>query len=184
MFGKSPLLRLSSPRCTRPPGALGNPLVVCFGDGAFPAFNGATYLQWQISCTHGLGECGHDYDANLLLAKARVTPLAGYTIPRSELSGTVLQTRLGLTAVKALQSEQSLAPRGAVILSDSKCSISSVDTTSRVLNHYFIIYWLRQHDRDEEALPCRRYLSGEDNPADLGTRGHVKVDDLGPGSFW
>ena len=85
----------------------------------------------------GLEECEHDYDANLLLAKARVTPLAGYTIPMSELSGTVLQTRLGLTAVKALKSEQSMAPRGAIMLSDSKCSISAVDTTTRVLKPFF-----------------------------------------------
>ena len=177
------------PRCTRPPGAVGNPLVVCFGDGAFPAYNGATYLQWQTPCTHGFEECEHDYDAHLLLAKARVTPLAGYTIPRSELSGTVLQTRLGLTVVKALQSEKSMVPRGAIMLSDSKCSISAVDTTTRVLKPFF-------HNRVAEIVDnitemrkyCHvediHYVSGEENPADLGTRGSVKAEDLGPGSFW
>ena len=110
---------------------------MCFGDGAFPAFCGSTYLQWQHTCTHGLIECEYDYDASLLLAKARVTPLSGYTIPRSELAGTVLQSRLGLTAIKALQSEPSMTPKGAILLFDSKCSISAVDIVSRVLKPFF-----------------------------------------------
>ena len=83
---------LCFPRSVRPPGAIGLPLVVSFGDGAFPAFSACVYTQWQVECTHGQVECDFDFDANLLWAKARVTPLSGYTVPRSELSGTVLQS--------------------------------------------------------------------------------------------
>ena len=177
------------PRCVRPPTAIGQPLVVCFGDGAFPAFCGSTYLQWQHTCTHGLIECEYDYDASLLLAKARVTPLSGYTIPRSELAGTVLQSRLGLTAIKALQSEPSMTPKGAILLSDSKCSIAAVDTVSRVLKPFFhnkvaeIIDNIAQMRKycDVEDI---HYVAGDLNPADLGTRGIVVPGDLGPGSFW
>ena len=182
------------PRCIRPAGAVGNPLVASFGDGAFPAYSGATYLQWKIACVHGLqnadglDECDHDYDAGLLMAKARVTPLTGYTIPRSELSGTVLQSRLSLTTVKALQSESSMAPTAVIMMSDSKCSISAVDTTTRVLKPFF-------HNRVAEIVDnmtemkkyCQvediHYVSGVLNPADLATRGSVKAEDLCPGSF-
>ena len=133
------------PRCARPPSAIGNPLLVSFSDGAFPAYSASVYLQWQIPCVHGLDVCEKDYDANLLLAKARVTPLSGYTIPRSELSGTLLQSRLSLTAVKALQSEKRMCPKSVVPLSDSKCTISAMDTVSRVLKPFF-------HNRVSEIL--------------------------------
>ena len=177
------------PRCARPVGAIGAPLVVGFADGAFPAYSAAIYLQWQIPCVHGLVECDQDFDASLLMAKARVTPLSGYTIPRSELSGTVLESRLALTTIKALQSELSMVPSGAILLSDSKCSISAIDTTTRVLKPFF-------HNRVSEIVDnmaemkkyCSvediHYVSGDDNPADLATRGNAKAEDLGPGSFW
>ena len=76
------------PRCVRPNHAIGQPLVVCFADGAFPGFSACTYLQWKYSCSHGYTECDNDYDAQLLIAKARVTPISGHTVPRSELAET------------------------------------------------------------------------------------------------
>ena len=36
------------PRCTRPSKAVGNPLVVCFGDGSFSGFSACVYLQWKL----------------------------------------------------------------------------------------------------------------------------------------
>ena len=58
------------PRCVRPNLTKGQPLIVCFGDGSFSAFSGSVYLQWQISCDHGMEECDLDFKASLLLAKA------------------------------------------------------------------------------------------------------------------
>ena len=162
-------------------------LVVEFSDVAFPAFAAAVYLQWQIS-KHGKVECDEDFEASLLTAKAKVTPINGYTVPRGELSGAVLGSRLVLTTVKALQSEPSMVPKGVVMLSDSKCTISAVDTSSRVLKPFF-------HNRVTEIVDNMKqmkkycpvedifYVSGDDNPADLATRGNTKVADIGPGSF-
>ena len=42
------------------------------------------------------------FSSSLLCAKAKVTPLRGFTVPRSELSGGVLVSRLMLTATMAL----------------------------------------------------------------------------------
>ena len=93
------------------------------------------------------------------------------------------------TTVKALQSEDYMKPKGVILLSDSECSISAVDTTSRALKPFF-------HNRVSEIIEdineMRKYcpvedihhVSGEDNPAYLATRGLAKLEDLGPGSFW
>ena len=180
---------LCFPRCVRPAGAVGNPLVAGFGDGALPAFCGNIYLQWEIPCCHGLGGCDQDYEANLLWGKAKVTPLSGYSAPRSELSGQVLVSRMALTTVKALQTESSMQPRGVILMADSECSIAAVDTTTRTLKPFF-------HNRVSEIIenltemkkfcPVEdiHHVAGEVNPSDLGTRGLASVDDIGPGSFW
>ena len=180
---------LCYPRSVRPPGALGLPLIAAFGDGALPAYAACVYIQWQVPCSHGEDQCHLDYDANLLWAKARVTPLSGYTVPRSELSSTVLMSRMAKTTVKALQGEDYMKPKGVIMMSDSECSIAAVETTSRVLKPFF-------HNRVAEILDnvteMKKYcdveeihhVSSENNPADLATRDQTKLEDLAPDSFW
>ena len=178
------------PRTTRPSTAIGKPVVVSFGDGAFEAFSATVYLRWEVSCKHGTSDdCQGDFVTTLLCAKAKVTPRTGFTIPRSELSGCVLQSRLALSTVKALQSEASMKPISVVMLSDSRCSISAVEKSTSVLKPFF-------HNRvseiqvnlDEMKNYCTvedfHHVSGDLNPADLATRGVAKAVDLGPGSFW
>ena len=178
------------PRSTRPSTAMGRPYVVTFGDGAFPAFSAALYLRWEVECTHPEGlACNGDFISTLLCAKAKVTPRAGYTIPRSELSGCVLQTRLALTAVRALQSEERMRPEGVALLSDSRCSISALEKSTTALKPFF-------HNRVGEILDnmaamkkyCKvedfHHVGGDLNPADLATRGLATVAQLGPGGFW
>ena len=138
---------------------------------------------------HGVKQCDLDFSASLLWAKARVTPLSGYTIPRSEISGAVLESRMCLRTVRALDREASMKPGGVIMLSDSKCTISAVDTTSRALKPFF-------HNRVAEIIDNMKemkqfcpvedifYISGELNPADLATRDKAVLSDLGPGSFW
>ena len=92
---------LNFARSTRPHGAIGGPVIVGFGDGAFAAFAATVYLIWKVTCEHGDSCSGH-FTSSLLCAKSKVTPLQGYTIPRSELSGGVLVSRLVLAVVKAL----------------------------------------------------------------------------------
>ena len=178
------------PRTTKPSSAQGNPWLVTFGDGAFPAFSAAVYVRWQVSCSHeDSSACDGDFISNLLCAKAKVTPSTGFTIPRSELSSCVLQSRLALTSVKALQTDAKLKPVGVTMLSDSRCSISAVEKSTSALKPFF-------HNRVGEILDniaaMRKYclvedihhVSGDMNPADLATRGLARAAELGPGSFW
>ena len=137
---------LCFPRCVRPQGALGQPVVVGFCDGAFPAYSACIYIRWRMNCQHSSGEeCSGDYVAKLLWSKARVTPLAGYTVPRSELSGAVLLSRMGATTVKALSMDDSMIPSSMILLSDSKCTISVVEKSSSSLKPFF-------HNRVSELL--------------------------------
>ena len=186
------------PRRARPVGAVGCPRIVGFGDGANPAYGGAVYLVWQFKCNdedecdnvycrEQLGEGGH-YAGYLILGKARVTPLRGFTVPRSEMSGAVLASRMMFRVVKALQSIDD-RPSSAILLLDSECTISSLEVSSGKLKPFFgnrkseILETL-----DKIASYCEveetHHVGTDENPADLLTRGHAKLSDLGPDSFW
>ena len=165
------------PRSTRPEKAIGPPTLVGFGDGAFPAFGASEYVRWETECQHSdLKECSGDFEANLLCAKSKVTPLSGFSIPRSVLSGTVLMTRLLKSCVKALQCDESMKPRSITPLVDSKCTISVLEKSVGALKPFF-------HNRVSETLDniadlkkvCDvedlHYVGSKDNPADLATQG-------------
>ena len=178
---------LSFPRSTRPDNAVGGPMVVGLGDGAFAAFAAAVYLVWRIGCEHGQDCQGH-FSSCLLCAKCKVTPLRGFTIPRSELSGGVLVSRLVLATVQAL-SRLEEKPTSAIILLDSRCTISSLEENARKLKPFF-------HNRRGEILdnmdqvrqicPMEdvHHVPGRLNTADIATRGNSSLEDLGPGSLW
>ena len=179
---------LEFPRSTRPVNAVGGPRVVGFGDGAFAAFAAAVYLVWTTACTGCSGTCPGHYSSTLLCAKSRVTPLRGFTIPRSELSGAVLASRLVMATVLALSSLQE-KPTSSVLLLDSTCTISTLDENARKLKPFF-------HNRRGEILDNMdrvrevcvmedvHHVSGALNPADIATRGNSCLESLGPGSFW
>ena len=161
-----------------------------FGDGSIVAYAAAVYLRWLVSCKHASSAaCDGDYVSSLLTAKARVTPLSGLSIPRTEMNSMVLSTRLTLTSAKALSKEESLHPVSAITLSDSECSISAVDKSTSSLKPYF-------HNRVSEVKENLKaigeicdteeifHIPRELNIADLATHPGVRLSDLGPDSVW
>ena len=184
------------PRSTRPEKAIGGPMIVGFGDGAFPAYGGCAYLVWEYSCldldlcvsSSCLGKEGGHFSSALALAKGRVTPLSGFTVPRSEMSGGVLVSRLVLRLARSLSLMEE-KPKSAIILLDSECTISTLEAKASLLKPFF-------HNRRAEFLEnmdvvsqlCTmepvHWVGTLDNPADLLTRGTAKIDDIGLGSFW
>ena len=177
------------PRSTRPARAGGKgPMLVGFGDGALPGFGGSIYSQWQVQCEHEEGCAGDgDYVAGLCISKGRVCPLRGYTVPRSELCGALITSRLLLTVAIAL-SKLDEKPIGAIMLLDSRCSISALEATSGNLLPFFqnriaeIVENLAAVSKYCEVEPVH-WVSSEDNPADLLTRGDAHLKHIGPGSF-
>ena len=135
--------RLTFPRSASPDNAVGGPVIVGFRDGAFAAFAAAVYLVWRVACDHG-DDCDGHYQSALLCAKAKVTPLRGFTIPRSELSGGVLVSRLVLTAAIALSRLED-TPTNSIILLDSTCTISCLEENAKKLKPFF-------HNRRAEIL--------------------------------
>ena len=183
-------------RSTRPSNSIGGPVVAGFGDGGMPAYGAAVYLVWEYSCE---GPCctdqeyqdsvpGGHYQSSLACGKARVTPLQGYTVPRSELSGATLLSRMIVRVVNALQ-HLDVQPVKAIMMLDSKCTISLLEANSKILKPFF-------QNRRAEILEnidivkkvCDmedpHYVASALNVADMCTRGHAKIEDVGPGGLW
>ena len=126
------------------------------------------------------------YAARLALCKARVPPLTGLTVPRGELTALTLQTRLVNVVVRALQ-KLDYPPVSAVMMSDSKCAISSVQTTRSLLPYF----QNRVAEIRENIGQIQKYCPVEDvqyvesalNPSDLSTKACSKVSELGPDSL-
>ena len=114
--------------------------------------------------------------------------MSGYTIARSELSSGVLTSRMILRVVRSLRT-CGTPPSSGIMLLDSECTISSLETNSSMLKPFF------QNRRAEivDNLDCAskfctmeevHWVSSEHNVADILTRGVAKLEDLGPGSQW
>nr|XP_054757158.1 uncharacterized protein LOC129263265 [Lytechinus pictus] len=73
-------------RLITPAGAIGRPTLCIFCDASLDAFGAVAYLRWEVK--------GGRYDVRFLTAKSRVAPLKQLTVPRLELQGTVLASRL------------------------------------------------------------------------------------------
>lgn len=84
-------------RCLKPRGAIGNPTLVIFSDGGLMAYGACAYIRWEL-------ECG-GYTVSLIAAKNRIAPIRQVTIPRLELCGAVLATRLRKTIEKEVDWE-------------------------------------------------------------------------------
>ena len=145
---------LSFPRSMRPPNPVGGPMIVAFSDRSFQAYSAVVYLRWELAQedaetvegvgVNGVPSCDVDevdgveyvtdddqgvrkFYVQLLCAKSRVTPLLGLTIPRAELCGVVLASRLALSVAKTLSSDVLMKPSAVILLSDSECCISALN---------------------------------------------------------
>ena len=171
------------PRCVRPCDAIpgkGPVLIGCsdFGESGFDA---RVYLQWEL-------QPGSDtrYAANLIMCKARVPPLKGLTVPRGELTGLTLQSRLMVTVVRALQKLED-PPVSAVMLVDSKCALSSVYSVKLLLpffqNRVSEVRENMSYFRKLCPMEEIQYVESALNPSDISTRATATISQLGPGSL-
>ena len=172
---------ITFPRSTKPVNAVKPPWLVGFWDGADPAFAGVIYLRWELS--------DGSVAVNLLTSKARVTAKKGVTTPRSELNGLVTLCRL-VTAVLEGMTE---SPSKITLAGDSRCTISATECMTNTLAPYFcnrvgevlddhIGKWKERDDNIE--VEDLQYTPGEENPADLSTRGEATYSDVINNSRW
>ena len=166
------------PRATRPQQALGLPRLAGFCDSSELAVCAIVYVVWD---TQDGGVC-----ARILMAKCRVAPLVGMTIPRGEMQSLTILSRLLVVVAEAYPS------RFASIstFTDSMCSIGALAKISTALKPFFgnrvsEILQLRAKLREvTEDLAPVHHIPGEGNPADVGTRPGVRACQLGPESLW
>ena len=160
-------------RAAAPPEGVSVDIVV-FADGSMEAFCAAVYAVWRMP---GMEDKN---DSALVMAKCRLTPLTGTTIPRSELSGLVVAHRLALLVAAAANYK----PANLNILTDSECSIALSRKTGGLLrpfsaNRVGEIEDLRKEIQHEVGvLEPLAAVPGDQNPADLGTRGKVTLKDM------
>ena len=180
-------------RCARPPGATGAPSLVIFTDGSSVAYAAVVYVVYKLHrASPGPWSEGYDtqltFAARLLLSKARVAPLAGMTIPRTEMNGLVLGTKLGDLALSSMREN----PSRLTFCLDSECTIAAVDSENGLLKPYLanrravvkgkLEDWKISHPEIEfEEL---QHIAGTLNPADLPTRTNCSAQDVGMETTW
>ena len=180
-------------RCARPDNAVGPPILVIFTDGSSVAFGAVVYVVYKISqpapgpWAEALGQ-STCYSSSLLLAKARVAPLAGITTPRSEMNGMVLGTKLADLALISMAE----LPSSLTFCLDSECTIAAVDSEHGLLKCYLanrratiqhaFSDWKQKHP--DLVVEDLQHIPGPLNPADLATRNTCSAEDMGAGSLW
>ena len=180
-------------RSVRPANAVGLPELVSFVDGSLLAYACAVYIVYMVLEEKGgpwLSDLGQkqSYVASLLVSKARVTPLAGLTAPRSEMNGMVLGTRLSNLALRSMLEK----PAKLTILGDSECCIAAVESDHGKLAPYLanrrvevleaFEAWGSSYP-DMEVRPLH-HVPGGLNIADLATRGTATAQQVTRGGGW
>ena len=149
-----------------------------FGDASAVAVCVVLYVVWT-------DEAGVHHP-RVLTGKCRVAPLLGSTIPRGELQAIVILHRLIATIIDAFPFQFA----SISTYSDSLCSIGAMYKSSSTLRPYFanrvleVLRWREQIQLKTAELAPISHVPGEQNPADLGTRGAVGIGELGLDSTW
>ena len=118
----------------------------------------------------------------LVCGKARVTPVKGITVPRSELSGFLILTRLLKVVVNSMDEK----PYQITTALDSQCTISAFERSGGSLAPYFAsrvseaasnLADLGEHSVVQPIM----HVTGDLNPADLPTRANTRKEEVLPG---
>ena len=113
-------------RSTRPENAVGKCILICYFDGADPAFCIAIYARWSLD--------DGTFSVYLMAAKARVAPMLGTSTPRMELEGATMDTRVALRIIHALVDD----PPGQVIFVGDSQTILATGRETRVSSGNFL----------------------------------------------
>ena len=169
---------LSMERTVRPSGAEGSPIVVGFSDASVSAMCGMIFVVWPMSSGPAV--------ARLLLAKVRVTPVSGYSVPRAELQAVVIMARLLLIVLSAA----AFTASRVVLCTDSACCVSALRKVGISMNAFFanrvseVRHLLGEAREKAEQVEDVQFVEGRLNPADQGTRPGCQLQDLALGSQW
>ena len=162
-----PLLKIK--RCFKPSEEVKVTELHHYSDASLQGYGACSYLR-QIT-KDGKVSC------SLLLAKARVTPLKTQTIPRLELQGAVIATRLATT----LRKELKIKIDSEFFWTDSKITLGYIANDAKRF-HMFVANRVQEIKQTTTPQQWHHVLSN-DNPADLVSRG-ATVLELSQKSIW
>ena len=138
-----------------------------FSDASKDAYAAASYLVCEYD--------GNPPTARLIASKTRVAPLNAVTIPRLELMGAVLATRLSTNILRTINMN------GVTYWTDSTNVLYWIRNQSRIFKPFVAN---RVAEIQRESNPDQwRHVPGEFNPADLPTRG-VSATELCQSKSW
>ena len=159
-------LKKDIPRLILPQGKEVEHELHVFSDASIRAFAAVAYIR---------SVCGNSVHVHLICAKSRIVQPNLYTIPKLELRGIVLATRL----VKLCRSALQITLKKQVIWSGSECALAWVLNDKKILP-VFVNNRVKRIRRCENVV--FRFVPGILNPADLPTRGLTFTES--EGSFW
>ena len=174
-------------RCARPPNALGRPQLAVFSDGSSVASAAVIYIIFEVqedkaspwSLNFGSKKKFH---SRLLLAKTRVAPLNGMMVPRTEMNGLVLATKLLDSALVSMNEP----PETVTCCLDSECTISAVKSENGLLKPYLanrravVIGKLQEWKEKfpETDFELLQHIARPLNPANLPTRSSCSASEV------
>ena len=162
--------RIEFPRCVVPEYYIGFPQLITFVDGSTRAVCATVFIRWKVA---------EDHFCNFLVcSKSKVAPKTATTVPRMELLSSQLGVRLANTVEKAMD----LQFQDNIFLTDSSSVFGMIAAESGSLSTFtgHRVAEVIHGSENARWLWCPT----EFNPADLGTRGNARPEDLGPNSPW
>jgi hypothetical protein len=144
-------------RCLTPLNAIEQPVLCTFSDASVEAFGACSYIRWKLA--------DGSFGVRFIAAKSRVSPLKQLTIPRLELQGAVLASRLS----KSILEETRLKFERTIFFLDSQIVLAWICSEARRFKPFVSI---RVSEIQSNSDPATwRYLPGEYNVADEVSRG-------------
>ena len=134
-------------RCLKPEASIGSPQLHGFSDAGELGYGGALFLRWE--------QANGKFTSRFVTAKALVAPLKKKTIPRLELMGCLVLSRLAAEVERALKIDLSA-------LSWIKSSATEFKP--------FVSVRVAEIQENQPNTVCN-YITSEANPADALTRG-------------
>ncbi|XP_042883833.1 uncharacterized protein LOC122260556 [Penaeus japonicus] len=160
---------LTFPRCIKPLNVDGCPILILFSDASKFAYGCCAYIRWVLN--------SGEVVVRLVAAKNRIAPNRQITIPRLELCGAVLASRLRHTLIKELK----LGFQEIIHIVDSTIVRAQIQKES----YYFKTFVATRVAEIQSKTEPREWwwVDSTHNVADLVTKPHEPCE-LHSKSFW
>ena len=145
------------------------PRLVAFGDGSQTAYCALVYICWQHPC-------GEKF-CRLVAGKTRVAPLKKISVPRLELMGALLSTRLMTSVQQSLGFDLS----ARYFLTDSAAVLGMIKNESSSMKEFVGTRTGEIRSKTDVSKEWF-WVPTDQNLADMGTRSGVSISDMAPGS--